>query len=197
MFYTYAHTKPDGTIFYIGKGYGRRAWKTYGRNKHWKAIVEKYKNFNVKILANWKTEKEAFQHEILLIDCFKQLNYSLANKTNGGEGSSGYKHLEKTKLKMKHVTSDETKQKISIARKGKYAGKNHPRYGKVVAESVRQKMKLANLGGENNPKTRRINFKGNIFIGVRSLACFEKVHYKTIAYRIKTNPSKWGYEVIV
>ena len=79
MFYTYAHTKPDGTIFYIGKGSKRRAWKTHNRNKHWKSIVEKHNGFNVEILANWDTEQEAFDHEVLLISCFKDMNYILAN----------------------------------------------------------------------------------------------------------------------
>ena len=62
MFYTYAHTKPDGTIFYIGKGQGKRAWSNKNRNKHWKNIVSKYENYKVKILANWQTEEEAFNH---------------------------------------------------------------------------------------------------------------------------------------
>ena len=195
MFYTYAHYKPNGTIFYIGKGTGRRAWKTHRRNSHWKAIVKKHGSFNVEILANWETEKEAFCHEVLLIDCFKDMGYSLANKTNGGEGSSGYKHSDETKLKMKHSVSEETKKKISIARKGKYTGEKHPLFGKLVSEKTREKMRLANSGGHNNPKTRKIKFKGELFIGIQSLSNFEKVHYKTIAYRIKTNPTKWGYEV--
>jgi len=196
MFYTYAHTKPDGTIFYIGKGVKRRAWKTHNRNSHWKSIVKKYETFNVEILANWKTEEEAFSHEMLLIDCFKDLGHLLANKTNGGEGASGYKHSEETKLKMKHTISEATKEKISTARKGKYSGKNHPKFGKVVSEKTREKMRIANTGGANNPKTRRIKFNGDIFTGVQTLANYEKVHYKTIAYRIKTNPAKWGYEVL-
>jgi len=196
MFYTYAHTKPNGTIFYIGKGIKRRAWKTHNRNLHWKSIVQKHGSFNVEILANWDTEEEAFSHEVLLIKCFNDLGYSLANKTNGGEGASGYKHSDETKLKMKHITSEKTKQKISIARKGKYCGKNHPRFGKIVSQQTREKMRIANAGGANNPQTRKIKFNDVIFTGIQTLADFQKLHYKTIAYRIKTNPAKWGYEVL-
>ena len=42
MFYTYAHTKPDGTIFYIGKGQNRQAFRTLGRNEYWQRVVAKY-----------------------------------------------------------------------------------------------------------------------------------------------------------
>jgi hypothetical protein len=196
MFYTYAHAKPDGTIFYIGKGTGRRAWSTKSRNSHWKNIVGKYKDYGVEILANWDTEKEAFSHEVLLISCFKDLGYSLTNKTNGGDGASGYKHSEETKLKMMHITSEKTKLKISKARKDKYSKKNHPRFGQIVSKETREKMRTANAGGLNNPKTRKIKLNDKIFIGIQTLADFEKLHYKTIAYRIKTNPRKWGYEVL-
>lgn len=99
MFYTYAHLKPCGTIFYIGKGSLKRAHAKDNRNKHWKNIVAKY-GYSVKILAPWKQEKEALEHEKFLIKVFKDLGYSLVNYTEGGEGVSGYKHTKDTKLKM-------------------------------------------------------------------------------------------------
>lgn len=196
MFYTYIHTKPNGDIFYVGKGTHRRAWKTHRRNSHWKSIVQKHGSFSVQILANWETEQEAFSHEMLLINCFKDMGYLLANKTNGGEGASGYKHSDNTKLKMKHSVSEETKKKISIARKGKYAGENHPLFGKPLSEKTKEKISIANMGGHNNPKTKKIKFNGILYTGIQSLADFQKVHYKTIMYRIKTNPVKHGYEVV-
>ena len=33
MFYTYAHYKPDNSVFYIGKGQGRRAFDKISRSK--------------------------------------------------------------------------------------------------------------------------------------------------------------------
>jgi len=145
MFYTYAHTKPDGTIFYIGKGSGVRAWKKTRRNNHWKNIVAKYTNYNVEILANWKTEQEAFEHEILLISCFKDMGYKLTNMTSGGEGTSGLK------------LTQEHKQKISDALRGE---KNWG-FGKPKPDSVRKKLsktqKDKNLIGVN-----AVNFKCSI-----------------------------------
>lgn len=125
-YYTYFHTRNDtGGVFYIGKGKAWRANMT-NRNKMWKAIAEKH-GFSVHIASNWKTEKEAFDHEIFLIDCFRSMGYKLANMTNGGDGWSGCRHTEEHKQRMREkmmgrVISEETKQKMSAAAK---ARKNH------------------------------------------------------------------------
>ena len=125
MFYTYAHSKPDGTIFYIGKGKGARAWIKTKRNSYWKNTVDKYSKYNVEILAKWCTEKEALSHEIFLISCFKDMGYKLTNMTNGGEGTCGLKLTEAHKQKLREANlgvknksfgklkSKETKEKIS------------------------------------------------------------------------------------
>jgi hypothetical protein len=142
MFYTYAHTKPDGTIFYIGKGTGVRAWKKTRRNQHWKNIIAKYKTYGVEILANWDTEKEALNHEILLISCFRDLGYKLANVTNGGEGTSGYKHTK------------EWKQKAKLA----WSGNNNPNFGKPLPEKVKQKISATSIN-KNLRGVNAVNFK--------------------------------------
>ena len=106
MFYTYAHYTPDGRLFYIGKGHGKRAYVFHKRNNYWNHIVEKCGKPDVHILANWDTEQEAFDHEVLLIDCFKELGHKLVNLSNGGEGSSGLQH------------SEEFKKRLSVIHKG-------------------------------------------------------------------------------
>lgn len=50
--------------------------------------------------------------------------------------------------------SDETKQKISLANKGKLSGENHPFFGKKLSDDTKQKISLTNkckFSGENNP----------------------------------------------
>jgi hypothetical protein len=87
-FYTYIHIRKDSNkIFYVGKGQGNRAYVTK-RNKHWHAIADQY-GFDVCIIAYWRLEQEALDHEMLLISCFNDMGYHLANKTSGGEGTSG------------------------------------------------------------------------------------------------------------
>ena len=50
--------------------------------------------------------------------------------------------------------SEETKNKMSEYRLGKYSGENHPLYGKHRSEETKEKLRIANKGkwsGENNP----------------------------------------------
>ena len=42
-YYVYLHRRgTDNEVFYVGKGKGRRAWHTWGRNKHWRNSVDKH-----------------------------------------------------------------------------------------------------------------------------------------------------------
>jgi hypothetical protein len=78
----------------------------------------------------------------------------LLSELNTGANNAFYgkKHSTETKLKMsrsgkgKHYPSEETREKMRIAK----AGENHPMYGKHRSEEVKQKLRDANLG-ENNP----------------------------------------------
>ena len=132
--YTYVHRKPDGSIFYIGKGSGDRAYRKNHRNQYWKNIVAKHGSYSVDVLANWKTHQEAIDHEVLLISWFKKMGYQLANLTDGGEGVVGYRPTQETlaimsaKLKGKpswakgkklKPHTEETKRLMSIAHKGR------------------------------------------------------------------------------
>jgi len=138
MFYTYCHTRNDtGKIFYIGKGVNRRAFTSKDRNIHWHNIVNKH-GFNVEILTYWKTEKEALDHEILLISCFKDMKHDLANKTDGGEGVSGFKH------------SEEIKSHLSLKMKGK---PSH-RKGKIISEQHKAKIGQANKGKKRSEESK-------------------------------------------
>jgi len=141
QYYTYSHQTTDtGKIFYIGRGCtknGTQRWKSTGhRNAHWHNIVNKH-GFTPEILAYWNTLEEVNSHEKLLISCFKDMGYKLANKTDGGDGSTG--HIQSPELrawrsqkmmgntinlgrksKLKGIPrSEEVKLKISLTKKGK------------------------------------------------------------------------------
>ena len=95
-FYTYVHRRADdGKVFYVGKGKGSRANSTRSRNPYWASTARKH-GVRVEIAALWACEAEAFEHEKLLISCFRDLNQPLCNLTDGGVGISGYRHSAET-----------------------------------------------------------------------------------------------------
>ena len=162
MFYTYAHYTPQGRLFYIGKGQRGRAFSFYQRGSHWNNVVDKYGKPEAQILAHWETEKEALDHEVLLISCFKDMGYKLTNLTDGGEGSSGFKHSQESIAKIAKVKtekpskywlgkprSQETKDKISKALMG---------VGRPHTEEAKKKIALAHTGkkqGSPSLETRK------------------------------------------
>ena len=103
MFYNYIHVKPQGDVFYIGKGKEKRAWFFYNRNSHWNRVVIKYGAPKVRIIANWKNESKAMMFEKFLIASAKCFGFSLANKTKGGDGTSGLKRPDLAKYNKNRI----------------------------------------------------------------------------------------------
>lgn len=110
-FYVYAYIrKSDATPYYIGKGYGSRAW-----DKHHFRIPNDPSQ--IIIIESNLTELGAFAIERRLIRWYGRQDCNtgiLRNKTDGGDGRHGF------------VMSDEQKQKISASTKGILRGKRTP-----------------------------------------------------------------------
>lgn len=138
LYYTYSHAKPDGSIFYIGKGANNRAYSFSARNRYWKRIVAKYGNPTVQILAHWKTEQEAFDHEMLLIDCFKDMGYKLANITKGGDGVAGLKWADESKLKL-----SKSKMGVKFIGRGATSVQKGDKLPEHHANKLREHLKIA------------------------------------------------------
>jgi hypothetical protein len=131
MFYTYAYLREDKTPYYIGKGKGKRLYKT-----HRDTAVPKDKSRIIFLKTNL-TEGEAFMHEIYMISILGRKDLGtgiLRNRTNGGEGSAG------------HVPTEERKRNQSE----RMRGENHPLFGKPRTEEWR-KTHSQRMTGENNP----------------------------------------------
>ena len=179
--YTYAHSKPDGTIFYIGKGIGRRAYSK-NRNDYWKRIVAKY-GYEVQILAHWDTEAEALDHEVLLIACMKDMGIELCNLTNGGEGATGYKHSEQHKDKLKGNSFGSSSWGMT------FKGKKHSQESRAKMSYVRigNKNKLgAKLSNESKEriskgKTGKIVLAKRVLTAEQVLEIRPKIGYRNIA----------------
>ena len=121
MYYTYAYLREDKTPYYIGKGKGYRI------NSKQRNIKPPKDKSRIIFLKQNLTEEEAFKHEIYMIAVLGRKDLGtgiLRNLTDGGEGVSGYRHSDETKMFIKEVGkgkkhSDKTKKKISIGNKGK------------------------------------------------------------------------------
>jgi hypothetical protein len=154
IYYTYAYLREDRTPYYIGKGKGNRAHKR-GRG----GIKPPKDKSRILILKNNLTEEEAFRHEIYMISFFGRKDLGtgiLHNRTNGGEGLSGYICSDETKRKMSEALkgkplSEETRRKMSEAHKGE----NHSFYGKCHSEESKRKMSEASKGKPLSEESKR------------------------------------------
>ena len=100
-FYTYAYLREDRTPYYIGKGNGDRVYR-----KRLKGVNAPKEKSRIIFLKQNLTEEESFKHEIYMIAVFGRKDLGtgiLHNRTNGGEGVSGYTHTEETKRKTNEI----------------------------------------------------------------------------------------------
>ena len=167
-YYTYAYLREDGTPYYIGKGLkNRKSKKHFKRNGK---VFSPPSEDKILILKQNLTEKQAFKHEIYMISVLGRKDLGtgiLRNLTEGGEGSSGYKHSDEFKSKIRkiqssgRVISNTTKEKMRNANLGKVLSDEHKKKigesqrGKVVNEEVRKKISNTLKGKKHSPE--RIN----------------------------------------
>lgn len=91
-FYVYVHSRPDGSIFYVGKGHGRRAWdfSPSRRSAHHMSIVRKYGRESIRVaVLPQVSEEAAFAFERDMIALLRAAGTKLINRTEGGEGAAG------------------------------------------------------------------------------------------------------------
>jgi hypothetical protein len=95
--FVYLHKRPDGTVFYVGKGSEYRAneFSPTRRTAHHNNIVAKHGRGNIKVqLIPCLYEREAFELEKALIGIYRSVG-GICNITSGGEGAAGRKASEK------------------------------------------------------------------------------------------------------
>jgi group I intron endonuclease len=163
--YVYGDYKFDYEPFYVGKGKDYRHKRHLNEsqlsdNSHKSNLIKKLINNgqypDILIIKEYLNQNEAFELEKKLI--FEIGRYDLktgplTNKTEGGEGISGYKWTEEQKLGIKNrkpsglglTRSEEHKKKIGEANKGKTWFQNKERVDKF------SELKKIQCKGLNNP----------------------------------------------
>ena len=157
-FYTYIHTREDSnSVFYVGKGTGRRAWETR-RSAHWAAVSKK--GYKVDLLGHFDSEAEAYAHELFLVACLRQLGAPLVNKTDGGAWRSGCTHTADVCAAMSLARKGAAS--VRFGKPGTMLGKKMPagfaalarsiNTGKVLSAETKAKISAANKGHRRNTK---------------------------------------------
>ena len=90
IYYVYRHVrKTDKTVFYVGKGKGRRYKSKRDRNPWWHNVVNK-NGFETVFVKKGMSECCAYTLEAIEIARQKSLGVRLVNQSSGGEGSTGF-----------------------------------------------------------------------------------------------------------
>lgn len=174
-FYVYEHIRNDtGEVFYVGKGKEKRYCSNRNRNKYWHNVVKKAGGFDFRIVVEDKSEELILLAEIEKISQLRILGAKLVNLTDGGEGITGLKHSEKSKLAMSqklkgksHKHTQETIEKIKQANTGivfsderkeklrqKALGRKMPFH---VREILNESMKSFKQSEETKEHLRQVN----------------------------------------
>ena len=153
-FYVYKITNLKNGKIYVGKAVNiKKRWskhKTAAKRQdpndfsylHRAMLKHGFDNFSIEELAVFTTEEKSLIQEIAYIEKLGSRDRNIGyNLTEGGEGSSGFKH------------TDESKQKMSEIKKLTYIGENNPFFGKAhTKEAIELMSQIASQRiGDKNP----------------------------------------------
>lgn len=161
-FYVYALFRENGVPFYVGKGKGRR-WTDHdaaarkGTKGHKNAIIRDMHARGAELIKTkiheGLTESIAHEYEVALIKAIgRGKNGPLTNLTEGGEGTSGFKHPPGRKFSSEH------KAKLSAARVGKKLSPEQimkmslRMIGRKASQETREKMSATRAGKKPTPE---------------------------------------------
>lgn len=152
----YTHARPDGRIFYVGKGTRKRATNLDRKNRGHRAIVRKYGKDKIKIrFFSCVSETAAFEKEKQLIRRYRKLGIKIVNFSEGGEGNSGYRYTEAQKKKFsERLKNPAVRQNLS--RKMKQFYKGNPEAYKKLCERIKRFKKTPEARKQQSVNARRL-----------------------------------------
>jgi hypothetical protein len=180
IFYVYEHWRPDKDIcFWVGKGKETRAYE-FKRNRYYNNVVNKLARLGmcveIRMVAQSLIESEAFTLEKERIAFWRSLGVKLTNKTDGGEGISGFNHSAKTCAILSAQRKGKSNPAHSAKMRGRKLSEEHKKNiglgllgheclqvtktkisignsGKIRSEEIKLKWSLSHLGRKDSEKT--------------------------------------------
>lgn len=161
-YFVYLHRRATtGKVFYVGKGTRYRYASKWNRSQHWHNIVNKH-GYTIEIVQAGMQEWWAFEMERELI--LKYQDHELCNRTDGGEGTSGYRLTDEQKEKQRRVFEEKQSGK-SISQKAKerfkdpvYLEKHKQNQREIMQRpEVKQKLRQAAIAQFASPIARELN----------------------------------------
>ena len=160
-YYVYLYLRENGTPYYVGKGRGSRAYRK-----------ESPPIDRIMLVLTNLTEEQAFSNEKEFIKWYGRLDINtgiLENKTDGGEGSSGFKHTKEYKERLKTESlfvknnpgKNKSKETIEKIRKKIIELHKDPDYQKVYKDGRKKMMDTMNKE-EISKKTKESMWKPEI-----------------------------------
>jgi hypothetical protein len=195
MAIVYRHHRLDkNEVFYVGIGNKEsRAFDMVNRNHIWKGIKSR-SEVEVEIVARDLSWDLACELEQLMISEYGRIDLhsgTLANLTDGGDGSVGIKHSQQTKDKRADSNrgqkrTDETRARISQALMGKKLSPAH-------IESLR----TSHLGNLPSNAKQVIDLQtGFVYDSLRSGCISVGVSYKAEWAKQKSGSKKIRFEIV-
>lgn len=183
MFYLYLHFRPDGSLFYIGKGTKKRAWNfTRSRSRGYKHTRDKHGAKNIEVLVFPRdSEKQALEDEKSWIAIAREAGERLVNLADGGIGGKTYSptpeqraangqrqrgrtHSEETKALMRASAVQRNSDPGYLAKLSTSLMGNRRGLGHTVSEEHKAKLSRLKAGIPRDPlvlqkswETRRRN----------------------------------------
>jgi hypothetical protein len=158
-FYIYRITDRDNKKMYIGQHISNKINDNYfGSGILIKEQIKKHgkQNFIKDIIEHCQDQVSLNERESFYIKEFNTIYPYGYNLTLGGDGNSGWKMTDETKLKISQKNKGiHHSEEFKIIRSKLTSGKNNPNYGKKMSEETKNKIRNSLMGKNLSEETKK------------------------------------------
>lgn len=151
-FYTYLWLREDGTVYYVGKGLGNRAYL-----KHRFGVMKPPTNDRI-VVQHFENEAGAFEAEKFLISLYGRKDLGtgcLVNLSDGGEGPTGCVWSKESRASTSRRFGNKTYEELYGPEKAKELREKRSKQWKGIPKPKQQRDKMS-AAAMGKPKKYRI-----------------------------------------